>query len=91
MTNQEEWNEFLDNLFSNALENYRNSPEHQHIKKREEEIDDFLSTNLTVDENKFVEEIIFELGLTHERKAQVVYQQGLKDCIWILKNLGVLA
>ncbi|WP_255225803.1 hypothetical protein [Lutispora saccharofermentans] len=37
------------------------------------------------------EKILFDLGLAAEHETEVIYHQGLKDCVWPLKNLGVLA
>ena len=37
-----------------------------------------------------VDEVLFELGVAAEREAELLYRQGLKDCVWLLKNLGVL-
>ena len=50
-----------------------------------------LTTNLTKDEKDMVEEVLFEFGLAAEHETELLYQQGLKDCVWLLKNLGVLA
>lgn len=91
MTNHEEWNEFLDNLLSNALKTYKETTEYNYIKKQHEEIDRIFRDNLTVDQKKLVEECLFDIGLVAERETQVAYQRGLKDCVMILKNLGVLA
>ena len=91
MTNNDEWNEFLDNLLSNAVKNYKASKEYEYKRQRETQMDEFLSANLTVKDKTFVEDIFFELGLAAERESEVIYNQGIKDCIWILKNLGLIA
>lgn len=33
----------------------------------------------------------FELGLMAERGTEIAYHQGVKDGVWILKNLGLVA
>ena len=91
MMKNQEWNEFLENLLSNAIAEYKNSEEYKHIKQRQEHIDEMLTTNLTTDEKEFVEELLFELGLTAERETEVVYHQGFKDYVWLLRNLGIVA
>ena len=50
-----------------------------------------LTTNLTKEEKVMVEEVLFELGVAADHESESLYQQGLKDCVWLLKNLGVLA
>jgi len=91
MTNNEEWNEFLNNMLSNAIGKYKETTEYEYIKKQQEEIDMLFRDNLTVDQKELVEECLFDIGLIADRETDVAYQQGLKDCVWILKNLGVLA
>jgi len=91
MNNKQEWNEFLDNLLSNAVAEYKNSEEYKHIKQRLEHINEMLTTNLTADEKEFIEEILFELGLMAERETEIAYHQGIKDGVWMLKNLGLVA
>lgn len=91
MTTHEEWNEFVNNLITNAIAGHKETKEYKYQKQRQEQIDEFLSTNLTVDQKTWMEEILFELGLFSERETEVVYMQGMKDCVWLLKNLGVLA
>ena len=91
MANIDEWNEFLENMFSNAVKQYRETREHKYIKQRQNQIDEILTNNLVDDEKAVVDDMLFELGLYAERETEAVYQQGLKDCVWILKNLGLIA
>ena len=91
MNNHEEWNEFLENLVTNAIAGHKDTKEYEYLRARQKHIDEFLTSNLTVDQKTFMEEILFEIGVSAERQTEVVYRQGLKDCVWLLKNLGVLA
>lgn len=91
MNRNEEWNDFLDNLFSCGLKNIQATKEYEHREKRREHIDEMLTTNLTSGEKDMVDEVLFELGTAAEYEASLLYRQGLRDCIWLLKNLGVLA
>lgn len=91
MTNREEWNEFRDNLLINAIESYRHTPEYEYIKKQREEIELMLHSNLTTDQEELVEECLFDIAAMAERESEVAYRQGLKDGVWLLKKLGVLA
>ena len=50
-----------------------------------------LTTNLTADGKEFIEEILFELGLMAERETEIAYHQGIKDGVWMLENLGLVA
>ena len=91
MTNPEQWNEFLDSLISNAMQTHHLSRECEYLKQRQAQIDEMLTTHFDDDQKIFVEEILFEFGLAAERETEIVYRQGLKDCVWLLKNLNVLS
>lgn len=91
MSKDEEWNEFLSNLLSCALKNLQATKEYEYRKKRQEHIDEMLTTNLTNDQKDMIDEVLFELGLAQDHETELIYRQGLKDCIWLLNNLGLLA
>ena len=91
MTNRQEWDEFLSNLITNATKEYQDTEEYKHQRRRQAQMDECLETNLAEDQKVLVDEILFELGVAAERETEVVYRQGLLDCVWLLKNLGVLA
>lgn len=88
MTNTEKWSEFLSSLFSGAICAYRKTTEYLYIKKQEEEISHILRDNLT---QELVEDCLLELGAAAEREKETAYRQGIADCVWMLKKLGVLA
>ena len=50
-----------------------------------------LTTNLTRDQKDMIDEVLLELGLGQKRETELIYRQGLKDCVWLLGNLGLLA
>jgi len=91
MSHQEEWNEFLENLLTHAISEYKKTAEYKYIQKQQDRIDMIFRDNLTVDQKEMVEECLFESGLDAERQTEVIYRQGMKDCVWLLKSLGVLA
>ena len=91
MNRNEEWNELLSNLLSCALKNLQATREYEYRRQRQEQLDEMLTTNLTKEEKVMVEEVLFELGVAADHESESLYQQGLKDCVWLLKNLGVLA
>ena len=47
MTNQEEWNEFINDLVTNAIADHKSAKECECWKTRQEQIDEFSTTNLT--------------------------------------------
>ncbi|KAA3388034.1 hypothetical protein [Akkermansia muciniphila] len=90
MYKDEKWNEFLNNLLSCALKNLQATKEYEYRRKRQEHIDEMLTTNLTRDQKDMIDEVLFEFGLVQERETELLYRQGLKDCVWVLNKLGLL-
>ena len=86
----EVWNEFIGNLIQANFKEHQKTKEYQYIKNREDHIDEMLTTNLTEDEKVMVDEVLFELGTAKEHEANGMYAQGMKDCVMVLKELGVI-
>ena len=91
LNRNQELNEFLKNLISSSLDNLKATNEYTYRKQREAQIDEMLATNLTRSEKDMVDDVLFELGAAAEHETETLYLQGLKDCVWLLKSLGVLA
>ena len=90
MTSHEEWNEFLNNMVTVRSEERKKSNEYRYWGNRLKEIDDALCLELTKDQKIFVDEIMFEIGVASDREKGILYEQGIKDCVFIFKKLGVL-
>lgn len=91
MNRKEEWTMFLENLLSCAVKEYQSTSEYDNRKLYQDRLDTFFAKNLTVEQKNSVEEILLELGLANGQETEFTYQQGMKDCVWLLQNLGVLA
>jgi len=91
MNKHEELNEFLARLFDNALNGYRATNEYEFLKEKREQLDERMFAAYPADENPLVYDFAFEAGLDAERKTEFIYRQGLKDCVLLLKEFGVLA
>ena len=91
MSKHEEWSEFLGNLFDNASKRYQTTKEYEYLKEKREQLDAQLFEAYPEDENPFLYNFAFEVVLDEERKTEFVYRQGFKDCVFLLKELGVLA
>ena len=92
MTFQEELNEFIDNLYCNAAnDEYKKSQfKYEHWNKKQDQIDEFLNTQLTAEQKSFVDDVLFELLQMADHKARAVYWQGYQDCTALLKSIGAL-
>ena len=90
MSNNERWKEFLHNLLSDSSEAYTKTKEYEYWEKQCDEIDMLLRDSLKPEQKEIVEECIYDIELASDREVELAYQQGMKDCVWLLKNLGVL-
>ena len=91
MNRTEEWRFFVEQLQESAIKEYHGTREYEQSKTRQAHLDDMMSNELTPSQRVFIEEILFEIISFHGREADLLYQQGMKDGVWVLKNLGVLA
>ncbi len=90
MNFSKEWETFTQNLVARAIGGYRNSEEYTYYHHRAKDIDELLSNSLCEDEKELVDEILFELNAAADRETEVVYRQGLRDGVLILKSLGAI-
>lgn len=91
MNRCDEWNFFIQKMQETALDEYRTTREYELRKMRQAYLEDVMSNELTLDQKVFIDEVLFELITFHEQEADLLYHQGIKDGMWILKTLGVLA
>jgi len=91
MTNYEEYDLFLDELLSRAVMKFKSTEEYRLLSEKLERMDRDCETMLTKDQQDFAVEC-FELILSVEgQQDQYVNRKGLRDCVCLLKSLGVLA
>ncbi|MFI3326347.1 MAG: hypothetical protein R3Y35_09260 [Clostridia bacterium] len=88
MTKQ--WNNLLNDMMDCNISNFKQTQEFAYQKEREEHIDEMLTTNLTKDEKQLVDEVLLELGIAQEIQSAMLYKQGFKDCVLVLKKLRVI-
>ena len=91
MTRPEEWDEFLSRLRLRHWEEFKKTREYEDRKQRQEELEGLLADNLSKDEKEMVDDVLWEQGLMAEREGAELYVQGIRDCVWMLKSIGVLA
>lgn len=91
MRHNQNWNQFLSDLLAGGVERYRRTQEYAYRHRREKQLAQLLRDNLTEDEKQCVDEILLELGEHTKRDEELIYRQGFRDCVWLLRQLGVLA
>lgn len=90
MTRKEMWDEYLESMEGIADKEFRNSSEYACQQEKWEVLDQWMESLYPEEKKKFFENCAFEQRLDTERKQAYFYRQGMRDCIGILKNLGVL-
>ena len=90
MNFSENWDTFVQTLAAHAVGTYRNSSEYEYYRHRQKDMDEILTNSLVEDEKELVDEVLLELEARADREIEVVYRQGLRDCLMILKALGAL-
>lgn len=90
MERYKEWDEFIMRLRLRHWEESKKTREYDYRRQREEELDGLLEDNLSKEEKDLVDSVIWELGLAAEHEGAELYTQGMRDCVWMLRTLGVL-
>lgn len=87
----QEFELFVDELLCRAVEEFKSTEEYGLLKEKLDRMDCECDTMFRQGEKDFAIEC-FELLLEVDSKEEeYVYRKGLRDCVYILKNLGVLA
>ena len=90
MYETEEWDDFLDALHLRALKDLKASQIFEYQQERQKQREALLSNILVSADKPILEEIFVEMWVDEEYRLRLLYQQGYKDCIAILKALAVL-
>lgn len=81
---------FIDELLSSAVKSFHDTRQYELLREKLDQMDRDCEFNFTDDAREFATEC-FELLLDISGQQEYyVYRQGLRDCVTILKRLGVL-
>ena len=87
---RENWDEFM----SECCENQRAAYMKTEAGRQRRAIDlanyERLEHKLTSDQQAMVDAIMFERYVALEQEGKRLYEQGMKDGIWLVQKLGVL-
>ena len=90
MNLNKEFDLFIDELLTRAVGEFKSTEQYSLLKEKLEIMDRDCETMFAKDEKEFATEC-FELILYVDgQEEQYVYRKGLRDCVWLLKTLGVL-
>lgn len=91
MSRNKDLDAFIEQLIESFQEEYKKTEEYAYQKKSKAKAEELLETQFNQSDKILIEEILFELLCYTDREANLLYKQGFKDGIWLLKNIGVLA
>lgn len=91
MTNQQQYEFFIDQLFENAVKAFRETEQSCLLQEKLDRMNRDCDYMLRADEKEFATEcfgLLMEVGGQQER---YLYQKAFQDCVLLLRQLGVLA
>ncbi len=86
---RENWREFINTCIESEHKKYSKTEEARHRKELDLHYYELLDTNLTRDQRVMVDEVMFARCVALERDGERLYEQGMRDAVWLLKKLGV--
>ena len=86
----EAWNEFIDMKLEAHRQAFSLTPEYQLRQSVRAQLDDMMENNLTADQRVMMEDILLTRSEMEEQDIQRLYRQGMKDAVWLMRELGVL-
>ena len=90
MDNSYERRRFMGSLLNKAMEEYQDTGEYKRAEERIRNIEAQISKDCPEDKKPLVYKLMFEMDLEADFRAQFFYKQGMKACVFMLRELGML-
>ena len=91
MKKNEEFDFFMDELLTKAVTEFKSTKEGSLLQEKLEQMDRDCESMFMKDQHEFADEC-FELIMEVNGQQEIyVYRKAFKDCVWLLKNLGIVA
>ena len=87
---KEEFEEFVDYLFDNAIVEFHSTKQYELLKEKLDRMGEDCKNMFMKDEQRFADECFSFLLDMSSQQERYVYKKGLTDCVVLLKELGVL-
>lgn len=82
---------FLDEMLDSAVQSFRETGQYALLREKREQMDRDCEVNLTEDGREFASGCFDLLLDIQGQQERYVYFRGMRDCVRILRKLGVLA
>lgn len=91
MTEQQTFDFILDELLNRAVEDFQSTEEYKLLSEKRDRMYGDCNTMFAAEEKQFAEDCFSTLLAASGQEEKHVYRKGMRDCVAILKSLGVLA
>ena len=91
MNNKEEFESFIDRLPENAFKEFKDTEESRLLQERLDKMDTGCEAMLEKNKRDFAEECFGLLSEARGMQETYIYHKAFRDCVYVLKSLGVLA
>lgn len=91
MTNQQQYEFFIDQLYENAVKEFRDTEQSCLLREKLERMNRDCDYMLREDEKEFATECYDLLTDVGGQQECFIYRKAFRDCVALLKCLGVLA
>jgi len=90
MDNRQEYDFFMDELLSRSVEEFKKTEESKLLQEKLDRMDCDCETMFTKAERSFATECFEVLLEVSGQEEKYVYRKGFRDCVLLLKTLGIL-
>ena len=90
MTAKDEWNEYMNNMYSLAFEDFHRGDYYRALKETLDRLERDCKSNFDEDDFEYISDWIYALAASGDAQGTFMYERGYQDCIGILKRLDVI-
>ena len=91
MSDKEDFDFFVEQLLDNAVKDFKTTEQYKLLQEKLDQMDRDCDTLLAKDEKKFAVECFELISEVDGQEEIYVYRKAFKDCVSVLKMMGVLA
>ena len=90
MTEEKKFEYCVEDLYRKALDLYKETDEGKALNRKLLKTENDLQDKLSKEDFTFVINAVVTYGVKGEQEGKFLYRQGIKDCISLLKYIGLI-
>lgn len=90
MTEEKKFEYCVEDLYRKALDLYKETDEGKALNRKLLKTENDLQDKLSKEDFAFVINAVVTYGVKGEQEGKFLYRQGIKDCISLLKYIGLI-